>query len=108
MTLRNRMTYNSKYERTRKSALTNVDRRNLIDWIVEALKELNGSAQIQKVLERIWEHHDREIIDSGNFHFTWQEDAYWAATQLRARGILKKSKETPGSVWTLTEGERHG
>lgn len=77
-------------------------RLDLLDWIVEALTELNGSAQIKKVLEKIFEKHDREIIDSGGFHFTWQEDAKWAATQLRAKGILKNAKATSKNVWTLT------
>jgi len=76
-------------------------RLDLCDWIVEALKELNGSGQIKKVHQIIWQNHDREIIDSGNFHFTWQEDAYWAATQLRAKGILKNAKATSKNVWEL-------
>ncbi len=77
------------------------NRLDLLDWIVEALNALNGSAQIKKVLEKIWELHDREIIDSGGFHFTWQEDAKWAATQLRAKGILKEGKATSKQVWEL-------
>ena len=84
-----------------------VSRTNLINWIIEALKDLNGSAQIRKVLAHIWEHHDREIIDSGNFHFTWQEDVYWAATQLRSKGLLKKARETSKNVWALGEEEEH-
>lgn len=84
-----------------------VNRTHLINWIVDALKDLNGSAQIRKVVGHIWERHDREIIDSGNFHFTWQDDIYWAATQLRAKGILRKAKETPKSVWTLAEEKDH-
>ncbi len=76
-------------------------RQDICGWIEEALETLNGSAQIKKVLEKIWELHDREIIDSGNFHFTWQEDAYWAATQLRTKGILKKAKDTSKNVWAL-------
>lgn len=84
-----------------------VNRTHLINWIVDALKDLNGSAQIRKVISHIWEHHDWEIVDSGNFHFTWQEDIYWAATQLRSKGILKKAKETPKTVWALTEEKDH-
>ncbi len=76
-------------------------RLDLCDWIVNALTDLGGSAQIKKVANHIWEHHDSEIFDSGNFHFTWQEDIHWAATQLRAKGILKKAKETSKNVWAL-------
>ena len=78
-------------------------RQDLCEWIVSALKDLKGSAQIKKVAAHIWEHHDREIIDSGNFHFTWQEDLYWAATQLRTQGILKNAKATSKNVWALNE-----
>ncbi len=77
-------------------------RMDLCDWIVDALKDLNGTAQIKKVCDHIWDHHDREIVDSGNLHFTWLEDVYWAATQLRAKGILKKAKATSKNVWSLT------
>ena len=76
-------------------------RLDLCDWIVEALKELDGSAQIKKVCERIWQNHDKDIVNSGNFHFTWLEDVYWAATQLRAKGILKNAKATSKNVWAL-------
>lgn len=78
-------------------------RRDLCLWIEEALKDLKGSAQIKKVLEHIWQHHDREILDSGNFHFTWQDDALWAATQLRAKGILKNGSATSKNVWALSD-----
>ena len=74
-------------------------RRDLCGWIVEALTALNGSAKIPQVCKYIWEHHQQEIRTSGNLHFTWEEDVYWAATQLRAKGILKKAKATSKSVW---------
>jgi hypothetical protein len=76
-------------------------RLDLCDWIVEALNELGGSAQIKRVCKLIWEKHDKEIIDSGNFHFTWQEDVFWAATQLRAKGVLKNAKATSKNGWAL-------
>lgn len=76
-------------------------RKDLCDWIVEALKDLNGSAQIIKVKEHIWQHHGQELRDSGNLHFTWNEDVFWAATQLRAKGVLKKGKDTSKNVWAL-------
>ncbi len=76
-------------------------RKDLCDWIVEALKELNGSAQINKIREKIWQNHKDDLINSGNLHFTWNEDIFWAATQLRAKGILKKAKDTSKNVWAL-------
>jgi len=77
-------------------------RVDLCDWIVEALKELKGKAQISKVREQVWMIHKDDLINSGNLHFTWNEDILWAATQLRAKGILKKAKETSKNVWELT------
>jgi len=79
-------------------------RRDLCDWIVEALKELNGSAKIVKIREQIWQNHKDDLVGSGNLHFTWHEDLFWAATQLREKGVLKKAKATTKSVWEL-EGE---
>ena len=76
-------------------------RIDLCDWIVEALKDLNGSAQIKKVSEHIWQHHQSDLMNSGNLHFTWNEDIYWAATQLRAKGLLKNAKATSKNVWAL-------
>ena len=76
-------------------------RKDLCSWIVEALGSLDGSARIDKIKEYVWNHHGDEIRDSGNFHFTWNEDILWAATQLREKGVLKKAKETPKSVWAL-------
>jgi hypothetical protein len=76
-------------------------RKDLCDWIVEALKELNGSAQIIKVKEHIWQQHQNDLINSGNLHFTWNDDIFWAATQLREKGMLKNAKATSKNVWEL-------
>jgi hypothetical protein len=76
-------------------------RKDLCEWIVEALKELKGSAQITKIREHIWQNHSEELVASGNLHFTWNDDIFWAATQLRAKGVLKKAKDTSKNVWAL-------
>jgi len=76
-------------------------RKDLCDWIVEALKEHKGTAQILKIQEHIWQNHKDDLIASGNLHFTWNEDIFWAATQLRAKGVLKKASDTSKSVWAL-------
>jgi len=79
-------------------------RKNLCPWIVEALTALNGSAKIPKVKEYIWGQHGNELRDGGSLHFTWNEDIFWAATQLRAKGVLKKASATSKNVWAL-EGQ---
>ena len=76
-------------------------RKDLCGWIVEALEESNGSAKINTIREYIWQHHKDDLINSGNLHFTWNEDIFWAATQLRAKGVLKNAKATSKSVWEL-------
>jgi len=76
-------------------------RKDLCAWIVEALKELDGKATISKIREKIWLLHKDDLINSGNLHFTWNEDIYWAATQLREKGILKNAKATSKNVWAL-------
>ncbi len=78
-------------------------RKDLCDWIVEALSALNGKATISDVKKYMWEAHEQELRDSGNLHFTWQEDIFWAATQLREKGILKNAKATSKNVWQLSE-----
>ena len=78
-------------------------RKDLCDWIVEALKDLNGTARIIQVREHIWQHHQNDLIKSGNLHYTWHEDILWAATQLREKGVLKKAKATSKSVWALNQ-----
>ncbi len=67
---------------------------------------LKGSAKIIKVKEYIWEKHSEELRDSGSLHFTWHDDIYWAATQLRAKGILKKASSTSKSVWALETNQK--
>ena len=76
-------------------------RKDLCEWIVEALTESKGSAKIIHIREHIWLHHKDELMNSGNLHFTWHEDIFWAATQLRAKGVLKNAKATSKSVWEL-------
>lgn len=76
-------------------------RKDLCPWIVEALTALQGSAKIIKVKEYIWDQHGQDLRTSGNLHFTWHDDVYWAATQLRAQGVLKKASATSKSVWEL-------
>jgi hypothetical protein len=77
-------------------------RKDLCDWIVEALKDLDGSAPILKIREHIWQHHKDDLMGSGNLHFTWHEDIFWAATQLRAKGVLMNAKATSKKVWRLS------
>lgn len=81
-------------------------RKDLCPWIVEALMTLNGTAKIAKVKELILEQHGQELRDSGNLFYTWNEDVFWAATQLRAKGILKKASATSKSVWALEQASQ--
>jgi hypothetical protein len=76
-------------------------RKDLCPWIVEALEAMGGKGTITKVKVFILDHHVNELKDSGNLFFTWNDDIFWAATQLRAQGVLKKAKATSKNVWAL-------
>lgn len=79
-----------------------VDRNDLKQWVLEALKELSGSATLLNVIKKVWEKHRREIEVSGDLFFTWQYDIRWAATSLRKQKKMKAAKKSPRGVWELS------
>ena len=75
---------------------------DLMDWIVEALRQLNGSAEVIDVSKRVWRNHETDLISSGDLFFTWQYDLRWAAKKLRDSGRLKASVgRRPHAHWEL-------
>ncbi|WP_152657082.1 hypothetical protein [Oceanobacillus sp. CFH 90083] len=69
--------------------------------VKEALESANGSANIVKVSEYIWNHYEKELKESGNLFYTWQYDIRWAANELRRKGIMKDAENSPRGVWEL-------
>jgi hypothetical protein len=77
------------------------NKHDLPEWIVEALTAAGGSASLVNVCRHVWQHHEQELLSSGDFFFTWQYDIRWAATELRHAGILKAADLSPSGVWEL-------
>ena len=57
-------------------------------WIIEALVELGGSAQMIDVAKSIWHKRSTELAERGDLFFRWQYVMRWSATTLRNDGIL--------------------
>lgn len=74
---------------------------DLQDWVVAALKDHAGSADIVQVAEHIWAHHEKELRASGVLFFTWQYDMRWACTRLRKRNIVEAAEVSKKGEWRL-------
>jgi hypothetical protein len=74
-------------------------RSKLKDWVVEALTALGGTAQIVPICRFIWEKHEAELKDAGDFFYIWQYEMRWAGQKLQSEGLLKKHRS--GRKWEL-------
>ncbi|MEC5214947.1 hypothetical protein RCH06_003519 [Polaromonas sp. CG_9.5] len=74
---------------------------DLQDWVIDALKDLGGSARLVEVAKHLWKHHEHDLKASGDLFFTWQYDMRWAANQLRTLKKLKAAYISPSGVWEL-------
>ena len=63
------------------------DKSVLGAWIVEALNESHGSADLLEVCKTVWRRHEEDLRASGDLFYTWQYDIRWAGTKLRQRGV---------------------
>ena len=55
-----------------------INRRKLMQWVVEAIQANSGSATIVQICKHVWTNHEEEIINSGDGFYTWQYDIRWA------------------------------
>ena len=76
-------------------------RRDLDDWVLQALVALGGSATIVDVCRWIWESRKSELEMSGDLLYTWQYDVRWAVKRLRLRKKLKQASESPRGTLTV-------
>ncbi len=76
-------------------------RQDLMDWVVDALRDNGGQASIVEIARHMWNHREDELRRSGNLFFTWQYDMRWAALKLRASDTLRSADATPRGVWAL-------
>lgn len=73
----------------------------MTDWVLEALKELNGSASFVRIARHVWEHREQEIRSVPDLLYEWQYELRWAAFFLRRDGILRATTDSPRGVWEL-------
>lgn len=78
-----------------------VMKRDMQDWVQEALRGLGGSGTIVQVARQIWTERETELRSSGDLFFTWQYDMRWAANVLRRRKIIRPVLVSPVGVWEL-------
>lgn len=72
---------------------------DLVDWLVECLEALGGTASLLDVSKELWQRHEEDLRDSGDLFYTWQYDLRWAATKLRKQGRL--AENGPREPWRL-------
>lgn len=70
-------------------------RRDLDDWVLNALAALGGNGTIVDVCRWIWQSKRTELESSGDLLYTWQYDVRWAIKRLRLAKKLKQAKEAP-------------
>ena len=79
------------------------NKNDLMEWCLEALRALGGSAHHIDVAKYVWQVHEQELRQSGELFYTWQYDLRWAAKKLRDQGELRSV--TGGSrgdgIWRL-------
>jgi len=66
------------------------NKHDLMDWCIEALQHLGGSAHHVDVAKQVWQMHEHDLRQSGDLFYTWQYDLRWAAQRLRDRGVLER------------------
>ena len=75
------------------------NRTDLTSWVLAAINDNGGKAKIVTVANHIWQHHERDLRDSGDLFFTWQYDMRWAAQKLRNQGKLVAANQAPKGIW---------
>ena len=76
-------------------------RKDLRNWLIEALKANNGRASIVEVCKYVWEKYENALRRSGNLFFTWQFDIRWVANRLRREGVMRPVQLSPRGIWEL-------
>lgn len=76
-------------------------KHDVTDWVVEALKSLDGRASLVQVAQEIWTRHEKQLRSSGDLFYTWQYDMRWSANVLRRKGAMKSAEISPPGIWEL-------
>lgn len=78
------------------------NRKDLMEWVLKALRSLEGRGWPKDVSKYIWEHYEERLKESGDLLYTWQYDVRWAAQKLRDTGKLKPVHGRRNLPWELT------
>jgi len=76
-------------------------RKDLVDWVREALIALGGEAKIARICEHIWRNHEDEIRRSGDFFYIWQYEMRWAGDMLVKAGKITKKVPGKNGTWAV-------
>jgi hypothetical protein len=73
---------------------------DLDDCVLEALKISKGSASIPTICKYVWNNYISKMESKDDFFYTWGYDIRWAGQRLRDKGLIYT--KTRG-VWALQE-----
>jgi hypothetical protein len=76
-------------------------RKQMTDWVIEALDDLGGSASFLDISKRVWERREQDIRGVNDLLYEWQYELRWAAYFLRRNGVLRAADESPRGIWEL-------
>jgi len=65
-----------------KRHLITIERKDMVNLVVDAIQSQNGKATIIQVAEFIWTTYEKELRQSGDIFYTWQYDIRWARHRL--------------------------
>lgn len=78
-----------------------MNRYDLPDVLYNSIKKMGGQTNIIDVCKYIWQHHQQELLNSGDLFYTWQYDIRWAATELRKTKRMKAAEQSPRGIWEI-------
>ncbi len=78
-----------------------IERSDLQDLVLRAIKELGGEASLVDIAKSIWRDHENDLKASENIFYTWQYDMRWAGLILRKAGKIVDGPKR--GVWALKD-----
>lgn len=77
-------------------------KEDLAGWVMEAVLERRGEATIVQICKYVWDHHERDLRESGDLFYTWGYDIRWAGQWLRDNDYLMPTEACKRGVWVAT------
>jgi hypothetical protein len=74
------------------------ERKDLDEWIVDALRCMGGRGRPIEVARFLWRQHQTQLRASGDLFYTWQQEMHAAAGRLRRRGLIKSPRH---GLWAV-------